>query len=73
MKNHLKGLYYQTMEVIQKAITAILNSLQENDFHKFVDCWKQHWNPCTAAGGNCSEGDHCSSEQNLIECCLRVQ
>jgi hypothetical protein len=56
-----KGSHFESTEDISRATPAVPNNLQENDFMKFFDSWKQHWNSCTAAGRNYSEGDHCIS------------
>jgi hypothetical protein len=62
MKNHLRGFHLDTMEGIWKVILTILNSLQENDFWKWTDSWKQCWNSRIAARGNYFHADHhCSS------------
>jgi hypothetical protein len=49
------------MEGIQKVMMAVLNNLQENNFWKCFNSWKEHWNSCRVVGGNYSEAGHCTS------------
>jgi hypothetical protein len=46
------------------SLVAIPNSLQDNDFWKCINSWKQNWNSRIVAGGNYFKGDHCSSKLN---------
>jgi hypothetical protein len=66
MKYRLKGSHFETVEEIQKVTTPI--STSRRNLWKCFDSWKQCWNLCVDAGGNC-----CSPEWNLIKCCLWVQ
>jgi hypothetical protein len=67
-KNHLKGPHFERKEELQNVTMAVSNNLQENYFWKFFGSCKSHWNSCTAAGGNYSEGNHCTSASNLTQC-----
>jgi hypothetical protein len=62
------------VDEIQKLNTAVLNSFAGE---RLLEVLQQlNSNPefmCIAAGGNCFEGEHCSSELNLIQWYLRVQ
>jgi cytochrome c2 len=40
-KNHHKGMQFEGMEDIQEITMDILKYLQENDFWKHFDSWKQ--------------------------------
>jgi hypothetical protein len=47
---------FERREEIEMVKMAVLNNLQENDFWKCFNSWKQCWNSCIAASGNCFEG-----------------
>jgi hypothetical protein len=75
MGHHLKWSHSEAMEEIQKFATrTILKRWQGNDFWKCFGSRKQSRSSRTrtAAGRNCeySEGEHRSSEWNVIQCYL---
>jgi hypothetical protein len=60
MKNQFMGSYYEVAEKIQKDMVAILNCLQEDDFQKCFDPWREIWNICADVGEKYIGGEHCS-------------
>ena len=52
----LRGCRYETIEVMKEAVTKVIDTLTQDDFHgafqKFLERYK-----CIAAGGDYFEGD----------------
>ena len=52
----LRGCYYETIEM-KEAVTKVIDTLTQEDFHGVF--WKmlERYNKCIAAGGDYFEGD----------------
>ena len=57
LKLKLKGRRFDTLERIQEASLAVINTLEEQDFQKTFDQWQKRWDRCVRADGNYFEGD----------------
>lgn len=57
LKLKLKGRRFDTLERIQEASLAVINTLKEQDFQKVFDQWQKRWDRCVRADGNYFEGD----------------
>ena len=48
----LRGCRYETTEEMKEAVTKVIDTLTQKDFHKLLERYK-----CIAAGGDYFEGD----------------
>ena len=53
----LRGCRYETIEEIKEAVTKIIDTLTQNDFHGALQKLLQRYNKCIAAGGDYFKGD----------------
>ena len=53
----LRGRHYETIEEMKEAVTRIIDTLTQKDFHGTLLKLFERYNKCIAAGGDYSEGD----------------
>ena len=53
----LTGCRYETIEEMKEAVTKVIDTLTEEDFHGAFQKFLERYNKCIAAGGDCFEGD----------------
>ena len=53
----LTGCRYETTEEMKEAVTKVINTLTEEDFHGSFQMLLERSNKCIAAGGDYFEGD----------------
>ena len=53
----LRGCCYETIEEMKEAVTKIIDTLTQEDFHRAFQKLLERYNKCTAAGGDYFEGD----------------
>ena len=53
----LRGCRYETTEEMKKAVTKVINTFTQEDFHGSLPKLLKRYNKCIAAGGDYFEGD----------------
>ena len=53
----LRGCRYETIEEMKEAVTKVIDTLTQEDFHGAFQKLLERYNKCTAAGGDYFEGD----------------
>ena len=53
----LRDCRYETIEELKEAVTKVINTLTQEDFHGAFHKLSDRYNKCIAAGGNYFEGD----------------
>jgi hypothetical protein len=53
----LNGQCFETVSDIQRESQAVLDSINEKDFHGAFKAWKKQWDPCIHSQGDYFEGD----------------
>ena len=53
----LRGCHYETIEEMKEAVTKVIDTLTEEDFHASSLKLLERYNKCIAAGGDNFEGD----------------
>ena len=53
----LKGCLYATIEELKEAVTKVIDTLTQEDFHGAFQKLLEQYNNCIAAGGDYFEGD----------------
>ena len=53
----LRGCCYETIEEMKEAVTKVIDTLTQEDFHMDFKKLLEHYNKCIAAGGAYFEGD----------------
>ena len=53
----LRGCRYETIEEIKEAVTKVIDTLTQEDFHGAFQKLLEGYNKCIASGGDYSEGD----------------
>ena len=53
----LRGCRYETIEVMKEAVTKVIDTLTQEDFHGAFQKLLELYNKCIAAGGDYFEGD----------------
>ena len=53
----LRGCRYETIEEMKKAVTKVIDTLTQEDFHGGFQKLLERYNKCIAAGGDYFEGD----------------
>ena len=53
----LRGCRYETIEEIKEAVTKVINTLRQEDFHGAFEKLLERYDKCIAAGGDYFEGD----------------
>ena len=53
----LRGCRYETIEEMKEAMTKVIDTLRQEDFHGAFRKSMERYNKCIAAGGDNFEGD----------------
>ena len=53
----LRGCRYETTEEMKEAVTKVIDTLTQEDFHEAFKKLLERYNKCIAAGGDYFEGD----------------
>ena len=53
----LSGCRYETIEEMREAVTKVIDTLTQEDFHGAFQKLLERYNKCIAAGGDYFEGD----------------
>ena len=53
----LRGCRYERFEEMKEAVTKVIDTLKQEDFHGVFQKLLERYNKCIAAGGNYFEGD----------------
>ena len=53
----IRGCRYETIEEMKKAVTKVIDTLTQEDFHVAFQNFFERYNKCIAAGGDYFEGD----------------
>ena len=53
----LRGCLYDTIEEIKEAVTKVIDTLIQEDFHVALQKLLERYNKCIATGGDYFEGD----------------
>ena len=53
----LRGCRYETIEEMKEALTKVIDTLIQEDFHGAFQKLLERYNECIAAGGDYFEGD----------------
>ena len=53
----LRGCRYETIEEMKEAVTKVIDTLTQEDFHGAFQILLELYNKCIAAGGDYFEGD----------------
>ena len=53
----LRGCSYERMEEMKEAVTKLIDTLTQEDFHGAFQKLLERYNKCIAAGGDYFEGD----------------
>ena len=54
---NLRGCRYETIEEMKEAVTKVIDTLTQDDFHRAFQKLLEWYNKCIAAGGDYLEGD----------------
>ena len=54
----LSGCRYETIEEMKEAVTKVIDTLTQEDFHGAFQKFLERHNKCIAARGYCFEGDY---------------
>ena len=57
LKEKLRGCCYEIIEEMKEAVTKVIDTLTQEDFHGAFQRWLERYNKCIAAGGAYLEGD----------------
>ena len=53
----LRGCRYETIEEMKEAVTKVIDTLTQEDFHGAFQKLLEQYIKCIAAGGDCFEGE----------------
>ena len=53
----LRGCRYETIDEVKEAVTKVIDTLTQEDFHGAFEKLLERYQKCIAAGGDCFEGD----------------
>ena len=53
----LRGCRYETIKDMKEAVTKVIDTLTQEDFHTAFEKLLERYNKCIAAGGDYFEGD----------------
>ena len=53
----LRGCRYETIEEMKEAVTKVIDTLTQEDFHRALQKLLERYNKCIAAGGDYFEGE----------------
>ena len=57
LNEKLRGCRYETIEEMKEAVTKVIDTLTQEDFHEAFQKLLERYNKCIAAGGDYFEGD----------------
>ena len=57
LKENLRGCHYETIEEIKEAMTKVIDTFIQEDFHGAFQKLLERYNKCIAAGVDYFEGD----------------
>ena len=57
LKENLRGCRYETIKEMKEAVTKVIDTLTQEDFHGAFQKLLEQYNKCIAAGGDYFEGD----------------
>ena len=57
LKEKLTGCRYETIKEMKEAVTKVIDTITQEDFHGTFQKLLERYNKCIAAGGNYFEGD----------------
>ena len=57
LKEKLRGCHYETIEEMKEAVTKVIDTFTQEDFHGAFQKLLEWYNKCIAAGGDYFEGD----------------
>ena len=57
LKEKLRGCHYETIEEMKEAVTKVIDTLTQEDFHGAFQKLLEWYNKCIAAGRDYFEGD----------------
>ena len=57
LSSKLRGCRYKTIEEIEAAVTKVIDTLTQGDFHWALQKLLERYNKCIVAGGDYFEGD----------------
>ena len=57
LKEKLRGCHYEAIEEMKEAVTKVIDTLTQEDFHGAFQKLLERYNKCIAAGGGYFEGD----------------
>ena len=57
LKEKFRGCRYEKIEEMKEAVTKVIDTLTQEDFHGAFQKLLERYNKCIAAGGDCLEGD----------------
>ena len=53
----LRGCHYETIEEMKEAVTKVIGTLTQDDFHRAFQKLLERYNICIEAGGHYLEGE----------------
>ena len=57
LKENLRGCCYETIEEMKEAVTKVIDTLTQEDFHGAFQKLLKWYNKCITAGGDYFKGD----------------
>ena len=57
LKEKLRGCRYETIEEMKEAVTKVIDTLTQEEFHGALHKFLERYNKCIAAGGDYFEED----------------
>ena len=57
LKEKLRGCRYETIRDMKEAVTKVIDTNTQDDFHGAFQALLERYNKCIAAGGDYFEGD----------------
>ena len=57
LKEKLRGCRYETIEEMKEAVTKVIDTLTQEDFHVALQKFLERYSKCIAAGGDYLKGD----------------
>ena len=57
LKEKLRGCCHETIEEMKEAVTKVIDTLTDEDFHRALQKLLEQYNKCIAVGGDYFEGD----------------
>ena len=53
----LRGYRYERIEEMEEAVTRVIDTLSQEDFHGAIQKWLERYNKCITGGGDYFEED----------------